>query len=141
MGQNQMNVVLEPLQTQKFVSTISGSRSVLWLFVFYFNQNVSELLLASLLGNYFNSFNKIALNSQIYVLSYSKMALLFEVYRKMPAWNLTVSLLCSLNQTSNSVGYLNKNDVVVRRKDLTGIYFRVGYLPNEAFFYEENEAS
>ena len=137
-----MNVVLEPseAQAQKFPLMISESQIVSWLFVFYFNQNISDSFLASLVSNYFNSWKEIALNSKVYILSYSKIVLMFEVFRKVPYLNATLSLLCSINQTSGSVEYLNNNDVLVRRKDFTGIHFRVGYIPNEGFFYEDNEA-
>ena len=97
--------------------------------------------LASFLDNYFKSFHKIDINSQIYILVYTEMTLLFEVYRKAPERNVSISLLCSLNQTSTSVEYFNENDALVRRKDLTGVHFRVGYLPNLSFFYEENKVS
>ncbi len=137
IGQNQLNVILEPLKTQQFVSKISGSSIVSWLFVFHFNMNVSEPFLKSFLSNYFKSFTKIALNSRIYIFCYSEMVLMFEVFRKMPDLNMTISHLCSFNQTSNAVVFLNKNDVWVRRKDLTGIHLKIGYQPNRSFFNEE----
>ncbi len=64
---------------------------------------------------------------------------MFEVFRKMPNLNVTVSLLCSLSRPANVLVYLNKNELLVRRKDLTGTHFRVGYIPNESFFYEEDK--
>jgi hypothetical protein len=140
IGRNQLNVVLEPIIRQKIFSGISG-RNVSWLFVFNFNQNLSNSFLLSLIENYFLSFDKITFNSKIHILGYQEeMAYLFEVFRKMPDTNVKVSHLCSFNQTSNEVVYLNDNDVLVRRKDLTGVHFRIGYIPNESFFYEENEA-
>jgi hypothetical protein len=142
IGQNQLNVVLEPIKMKKFVSMKSGTRRVPWLFVFFFNENVSESDLVASIENYFKSYEKITLNSQIYILVSAKdMVLMFEVFRKIQDLYVTVSHLCSLNQTSDTIEYLNKNNVLVRRKDLTGIHFRVGYIPNESFFYEDNKAS
>jgi len=140
IGRNQLNVVLEPIMRQKFFSGISG-RNVSWLFVFNFNQNLSNSFSLSLIENYFLSFDKITFNSKIHILGYQEeMTYMFEVFRKMPDTNVKVSHLCSFNQTSNEIVYLNDNDVLVRRKDLTGVHFRIGYIPNESFFYEENEA-
>ncbi len=66
---------------------------------------------------------------------------MFEVFKKMPNFNVTISHLCTLNQTSSVIEYVNKNDAMVRRKDLTGIHFRVAYIPNVSFLYENNQAS
>jgi hypothetical protein len=138
-GHNQLNVILEPLKTQQFASKICGSSIVSWLFIFNFNVNVSEPFLESFLSNYFKSFTKIALNSRIYIFCYSEMVLMFEVFRKTPDLNMTISHLCSFNQTSNAVVFLNKNDALVRRKDLTGIHLKIGYQPNLSFFNEDEK--
>ncbi len=65
---------------------------------------------------------------------------MLDVFKKIPGSDVTVTQLCSLNETLNAVKYLNKNDVLVRRKDLSGVHFRIGYLSNHSLFYEENQA-
>jgi hypothetical protein len=119
---------------------MSGRKKFSWLFVFHSYQNVTESFWVSLLGNYFKSFHEIDFSSHVYILAYlEKVVLMFEVFRKMPNLNVTVSLLCSLSRPANVLVYLNKNELLVRRKDLTGTHFRVGYIPNESFFYEEDK--
>ncbi len=100
-----MNLVLEPLKEQKFASAVFESRNektLYWLFVFNFNQNVSESFLYYFLNNYFISFQNINFESNIYVLAYSEMAILYEVYKKTPEMNLNVVLLCNYNQTTDT---------------------------------------
>ncbi len=144
IDKNQLNLVLQlsQTQTQTIALNLVGSGTANWLFLFNNRQNVSESFLASHLSEYFKSYYKIGLDSGIYILIYSENnAFLFEVYRKMPNSNITVSLLCKLNQISNNVEkFLGKN-VLVRRRDLTGVHLKIGYLTNMSFFYEENEAS
>ena len=60
----------------------------------------------------------------------------FEVYRKMPQLNLTISLLCNL---TDKVEYLNKNDIWMRRKDLSGAHLKIGYFPDLSFCFEINQ--
>ncbi len=97
-----------------------------WLFLFNNRQNVSESFLASHLSEYFKSYYKIGLDSGIYILIYSENnSFLFEVYRKMPNSNITVSLLCKLNQISNNVEKIFGKNVLVRQRDLTEVTLRL----------------
>ena len=105
MDQNEINIVLEPLKERKYASHVFESgdeKNLFWIFVFHFDQSVSEYYLSFFLNDYFNTFQDINLESNIYVLIYSKMAIMYEVYRKMPGMNLTVLLLCNFNQTSDT---------------------------------------
>ncbi len=44
--------------------------------------------------------------------------------------------------TFTVVQYYNGNDIMVRRKDLTGVHFRIGHLLNASqFLYEDNQAN
>jgi len=90
---------------QKYASIVFESgdeKNLIWVFVFHFNQSISDNFLSSFLNDYFHSFQDITLESNIYVLIYSKMAILYEVYRKMPEMNVTILLLCNYNQTSDT---------------------------------------
>jgi hypothetical protein len=139
MDQTQLNFILEPSQTQTFFSNIVGSGNN-WIFLFYNSQTLSFSFLSSFLSDYFKNFHKIAVDSGIYILVYSENnALLFEVYRKSPTSNVTVSLLCNLNHNTDVAEKFLEKDILVRRKDLTGVHLKIGYVPNRSFFFENNE--
>jgi hypothetical protein len=134
IDKKQLNFVLEQSQTHQFASKIVGSGTANWLFLFT-SLNVSEFFLTSYVSEYFKSFHKIALDSSIYILIDTKnYVFLYEVYRKMPNANVTVSLLCKFNQISNNVEFFFGNNVLFRRRDLTGVHLKIGYLTNMSFF-------
>ena len=85
------------------------------------------------------SFQNINLKSKIYAITMGEQLQMFEVYRKKPAANLTVDLVCRINQKGNKIEYLNRNEIWTRRKNLSGVHFRIGYVPNDNFFLKINE--
>jgi hypothetical protein len=68
------------------------------------------------------------LESSIYVLIYSKMAILYEVYRKMPKMNVTILLLCNYNQTSDTGQELTLAKLTLYRQINLKIYNILGNL-------------
>ena len=84
------------------------------------------------LGHYFESFGTaISLVSQIYAFVSTKNAsLVFEIYKKMPSMNLTVTLLCEINNGDGKIEHININNVWIRRKDLSGVHLKVGCIDN-----------
>jgi hypothetical protein len=89
--------------------------------------------------NVFQSFQNISLRSRIYAITTGVQIQMFEVYKKTSAANLTVDLVCRINEKENKIEYLNKNEIWTRRRNLSGVHFRIGYVPNDNFFLKVNE--
>lgn len=128
---NQINLVLFPFAAKNL--TMGKTKNGAWFFVFDFSEK-DTISLISLIENYFKSFEDVSLNSQIYAMTSDNV--IFEVYRKMPTMSLTISLLCNL---TDKIWYLNKNDLWMRRKDLSGVHFKIGYFPDLSFCFEINQ--
>jgi len=131
---NQMNLVLFPLSSQNFLKTKTKNGN--WFFIFDSNEKETNAFSISSIENYFNNFQDISLNSRIYAMTSSKV--IFEVYRKMPNMGLTISLLCNM---TDKFAYLNKKELWMRRKDLSGTHFKIGYFPDWSFCFEINKVS
>ena len=55
-----------------------------------------------------------------------------------PGMNITLLLHCQMNLTNEKIGFVNDNDIWDRRKNLTGVTFRVGYRSKHVLIYEKN---
>jgi len=130
-AKNQINLVLFPFATKNL--TMGKTKSRAWFFVFDFSEK-DTISLISLIENYFKSFEDVSLNTQIYAMTSDKV--IFEVYRKMPTMSLTISLLCNL---TDKIWYLNKNDLWMRRKYLSGVHFKIVYFADLSFCFEINQ--
>ena len=140
-SQHQLNFVLDPEKIPKELLRNIGQGNEAWLFTFFHNDSNSIHILTSLIDEYFRSFQNISLNSHVYVITtdihYSMYV--FEVYRKMQGLELTIELLCLQNKLSHNIMHFNKNGIWIRRKNLTGVHLRIGYIPKQFYILEKNE--
>ena len=110
-----------------------------WLFIF---QNNELQPATSQITDYFKLLQNIELNSRIYVtMQQLKSKMLYEVYRKSPGMNLTITSLCKSDLFKNEIEILAEKRIWTRRKDLTGVSFVIGYVLNSSFVYEKNNVS
>ena len=104
-----------------------------WLLTFKYETNDSDSTILSTINEYFQTFAGLNIKTRIYVIASSnEKTQMFEVYKKGPNSDITIQLLCKLN--GQTAEYVNKDDIWTRRKNLTGINFRVGFVPNNIFF-------
>jgi hypothetical protein len=94
----------------------------------------------SSINDYFISFPKINLMSQIYVWAKAtKENRLFEIYRKFFGMNLTISELCQFDAMNmNKTLIKNGNQIWARRNNLSGVHFKVAYRPSVGYLHEIN---
>jgi hypothetical protein len=138
----ELRIVLNP---EAFHSTLSKSNGTLlnsgfWLFIFQTNNIQSENGKTSQIYNYFQLLLDIKFNSQIYVIKQSESAVvLYEIYRKSSIMNVTITTLCKSDLLKNEIILLAEKRIWTRRKDLSGINFKVGYVLNHTFIKEKNK--
>jgi len=130
--------VIDAKRFQKDQLNTVAIRNNTWLFNFRLNLTENS---TSLIDEYFRGFQNILLNSRIYVTteSVNNSYNLFEVYRKISGMNLTVQLLCKQDGSENSIDRLNTKGIWTRRKNLTGVHLKIGYIPSDSFIYEKDE--
>ena len=89
--------------------------------------------------SYFRSFKHMDLNSHIYALTaIGNMSFLFEVYKTHSSANMTISQLCKFNRDFNKAEQINRNQIWIRRKNLTGIMLKVGIMDGSSFITINN---
>ncbi len=111
-----------------------------WLFQFRFKMDYLDRVALSSINDYFKSFLKINLMSQIYVWAKArKENSLFEIYRIFFGMNLTVSELCHFEaKNDNKTLIKNGNQIWARRNNLTGVHLKVAYRPSVGYLHEKN---
>jgi hypothetical protein len=109
-----------------------------WLITFKFEANNSDAAILSTIKEYFQNFVGLNIKTRIYVIATSNGKIeMFEVYRKGSNLEMTIQLLCKLN--GEIAEYVNTDDIWTRRKNLTGVSFQVGFIPNNMLFLKNNE--
>jgi hypothetical protein len=114
-------------------SILNLRESNIWIIAVEANVSIKSII------ENLQSFQNINLKSKIYIFTMGEQTQVFETYRKKPDSNLTLDLICRINEKENKIEYLNKNEIWTRRKNLTGVHFRIGYVPNDNFFLKINE--
>jgi len=134
-----LNIVINPIL--HVASTESKPfENESWLFKFQFQMDTLDQYAISSITDYFHNFHKIDLLSKIYAWAEStKEKRLFEVYRKSFEMNLTISELCQFEgKSSEKTSIKNGKQIWRRRNNLTGVHFKVAYLPSVGHLYEIN---
>ncbi len=114
-------------------SILNLRESNIWIIAVEANVSIKSII------ENLQSFQNINLKSKIYIFTMGEQTQVFETYRKKPDVTLTLDLICRINEKENKIEYLNKNEIWTRRKNLTGVHFRIGYVPNDNFFLKINE--
>jgi hypothetical protein len=129
----------EQHQNMNFPIRIDYIRNdTIWLITFQFEPKDSDQTVMDTINRYFQGFVGLNIKTRIYVVAFSnEKTQMFEVYKKDPNLDVTIQLLCKLNGLLPK--YVNQDDIWTRRKNLTGVNFRVGYVPNNTFFQNKNE--
>jgi hypothetical protein len=122
-----------------FISQSIGMEGTIWMFEFFFDSTTTQKMLQSAVRVYFDNLNNISLSSEVYVLTSfgNNTFQVYEIYKKSPTLNLTVMQLCQI--TNNMIKYREKNQIWTRRKDLSGVHFRIGSIKNHQLVYRNNE--
>jgi len=132
-------------QTNTFRQNMNSSIQIdyirndfIWLVTFKFESTDSNETILSTINEYFQSFDGLNIKTRIYVIASSNVKTqMFEVYKKSPNLDLTIQQLCKWN--GQIVEYVNPGDIWTRRKNLSGVNFRVGFVPNNDFFLNNSE--
>ena len=130
-----LNLVLDRVSLHKKQTDFENES---WIFTFKLRRNTSEYEIIVSLRNYFDSLPNITFRSRIYALVETEYVELFEVYRKMPVMNLTISLLCKVDVETNGVKFVDGNEIWSRRKDLSGVHFNITYRPDHSLISTVN---
>ena len=85
-------------------------------------------------NHFFNNVSSLSLNAKFYSLVGTEFLSVYEIYKKIPDSNLTISLLCDFPMTQQKLNRTNQLKLWKRRKDLSGVTFRVGYIPCSLIF-------
>ncbi len=139
--QHQLYFVLDPENTLKNGLRNIGQGNSTWVFAFFQDDLNSIHGLTFFVNEYFTSFENFSLLSRIFVIitDANNSIYLFEVYRKIPGLALTIELLCKQDEWSSKINWFNKKGIWTRRKDLTGVHLRIGYVPKQFYVYEKDE--
>jgi hypothetical protein len=131
-----LNLVLDPSSLYEQQTNFENES---WIFQLRLSPNTPEYEIIVSVRSYFDRLPNIAFRSRIYVLVQTDDVRLFEVYRKMSAVNLTVSLLCKLDGETSRVKFLNGYEIWARRKDLSGVHLDIVYLPDHPLISTVNK--
>jgi hypothetical protein len=135
------------LNPEAFHNNLSKSNGTLlnsgfWLFIFQNNDFKSENEIISQMHNFFEFLlPSIRLNSQIYVMQQLQSVVLYEIYKKSSDMNVTITALCKSDLLKNEMVVLAEKRIWTRRKDLSGVHFKVGYAENHMFINEKNKVT
>ncbi len=140
----ELNIILNPDAFHNNLSKSNGTLlySGFWLFIFQNNDFKSQNEIISQMRDFFELLlPSIQLNSQIYVIQPLQSVVLYEIYRKSSCMNVTINALYKSDLLTNEMVVLAEKRIWTRRKDLTGVHFKVGYVQNHLFINEKNKVT